>query len=116
MKKGWFVLFVLTAALMCVFTGIFIGRIMVAPPAADIPDETLAKVVDKSFQNGKININHAGVNELIQLPGIGEELAKRIIAYRTEHGPYTCAEDLLNVNGIGPVRLKQIQTHITIGG
>ena len=40
------------------------------------------------------------VEELDQLPGIGEVLAGRIVAYREENGPFTAVEELLEVSGI----------------
>ena len=44
----------------------------------------------------------------MRLPGIGEELANRIITAR----PYKTPQDLLKVSGIGPTTLKKIQPHI----
>ena len=35
-----------------------------------------------------VDLNTAEAEELATLPGIGEGLAKRIVAYRTEHGPF----------------------------
>lgn len=61
-----------------------------------------------------ININTATVQQLDLLPEIGPVLAQRIVDYRNEFGPYTCAEDLLNVNGIGQKTLAKILSLITV--
>ena len=50
----------------------------------------------------KIDINHANWAELALMPGIGEQLAKRIVEYREEHGPFRDLQDLRDVRGIGP--------------
>ena len=60
----------------------------------------------------KVNINKAGMDELISLPYIGEVKARAIIAYRDEHGPFKTPEDLLNVKGIGPKTLERIKDFI----
>ncbi|QGJ68897.1 Competence protein ComEA [Planctomycetales bacterium 10988] len=49
----------------------------------------------------RVDLNRAGWPELTQLPDIGEILAKRIVAYREEHGPFVKIADLQKVNGIG---------------
>ena len=61
----------------------------------------------------KVNINTATQEELETLPGIGEVLARRILAYREENGAFTAAEDLLAVEGIGEKRLDEIRECIT---
>ena len=63
-----------------------------------------------------VNINTAAAEELDVLPGIGPALAGRIIAYREEHGPFTAVEDLLEVSGIGPAKLAEIEGLITVEG
>lgn len=56
----------------------------------------------------KVNINTATAKELQLLPGIGETLAQRIIAYRTENGPFRSIRDLQKVEGIGERKLSEI--------
>ena len=59
-----------------------------------------------------VNINTAGVDELDSLPGIGPVLAQRIVDEREANGPYTGAEDLTRVEGIGQAIVESIQDHI----
>ncbi len=56
----------------------------------------------------RVDINEAPWPELAQLPDVGEMLAKRIVAYRTAHGPFRSHADLDRVNGIGPRTLETI--------
>jgi len=49
----------------------------------------------------QVNINTATAAELTQLKGIGTKYAERIVQYREEHGPFTSAEDMMKVPGIG---------------
>ena len=62
-----------------------------------------------------VDINAAGAAELVSLPGIGPALARRIIAYRGEHGPFGRIEELLDVRGIGPKMLDKIRPKIRVG-
>ena len=55
-----------------------------------------------------ININTATAIELEQLPGVGPSTAQAIIEYRTTSGVFSVVEDLLNVRGIGPAKLRNI--------
>ena len=62
-----------------------------------------------------VNINTATQNDLESLPGIGPVIAKRIIAYRQEYGPFTKIDDLQQVPGIGPATFDKLKDLITIG-
>jgi len=64
--------------------------------------------------DGRININLASRSELMDLPGIGNVLAGRIIDYRTLHGWFTSVEDIRKVSGIGAKRFEAIQHLITV--
>ena len=55
----------------------------------------------KSPGEPKINVNNASKGELMRLPGIGDELSDKIIAYRSIYGGFTTMDDLQSVKGIG---------------
>ena len=61
-----------------------------------------------------VNVNTASAEELDVLPGIGPALADRIIAYREANGPFTAAEDLLAVSGIGEKVLDGLRDQIVL--
>ncbi len=60
-----------------------------------------------------IDINSAGIQELKKVNGIGDELASRIVRYREEHGPFQSVEEIVNVKGIGKVKLDEIRYYLT---
>ena len=60
-----------------------------------------------------ININTAGKDELMTLPGIGEVTANAIITYR-EDNSFTSIEDIKNVSGIGDAKFSNIKDYITV--
>lgn len=75
------------------------------PPAAAQADQ--AQLVD---------VNTAGLDELMTLPGIGQARAQAILDDRAANGPYRYPENLIRVKGIGEGILGQILDQITAGG
>lgn len=61
------------------------------------------------------DVNSAPASELSLLPGIGYELANRIVEYRETIGPYQSLDDLKHVRGIGPKTLTQIESMVVFG-
>ena len=59
-----------------------------------------------------VNINQAGWPEFVELPDVGETLARRIVESRAAAGPYLDHNDLLRVNGIGPRTLERIKPYL----
>jgi len=63
---------------------------------------------------GPININKASVNELMQLPHIGEKRAIAIIGYRKTHGDFKTTSELMRVPSIGPKILRDIEDLVAV--
>ena len=61
-----------------------------------------------------INVNSATATELEALPGVGEVIAQAIVDYRTENGPFTSVDQLLDVSGIGDATLEDIRELVTV--
>lgn len=62
------------------------------------------------------NINEATAEDLALIPGIGEKSAGWIIEYRESHGPFSCADDLTEVKGIGSYKAGLIEGYVVFGG
>jgi competence protein ComEA len=60
----------------------------------------------------EVDVNTADLPELMQLPGIGEKMADRIIESRKTVGPFASHDDLRRVRGIGPKTLEQIRPYL----
>lgn len=127
MKKGQIILISIWAMLICILFGVFIGRNFpgkyiqleqdkASPAAQTISAEILPVEETVSSNDGKIDLNTATLTQLMDLPGIGEVLAGRILDYRNTEGPFTSIEDLINVEGIGVKKLEQITPFVRIGG
>jgi competence protein ComEA len=62
----------------------------------------------------RIDLNTASIEELQTLPGIGEVKAEQIIQYRDRVGGYKTIDEIKNVPGIGDEIFKRIQDFITV--
>jgi competence protein ComEA len=60
----------------------------------------------------EVDINAADWPELLQLPEIGETLAKRIVDSRRTDGPFVDHRDLMRVRGIGPRTFNTIRPYL----
>jgi comEA protein len=63
-----------------------------------------------------LDINRASSADFEKLPGLGPELARRIVTYRRKHGPFRRVEDLLAVRGIGEKKWRAIRPYLTVAG
>ena len=57
---------------------------------------------------------NATAEELDTLPGIGESLARRIIAYREANGPFGSIEEIMEVSGIGEAKFAELEDRVTV--
>lgn len=61
-----------------------------------------------------VNLNTAQKSELVELPGIGEVLADRILRFREENGGFICTEQLMDVEGIGEKKYEEVKALIYV--
>ena len=109
---GQGVLLGLTGLFLCLLLGLFLHDRAAAPAAVET--ELTAPMEDVRPDPSPLNVNTASREELTALPGIGEELAGRVAAYREEHGPFEAVEDLMNVPGIGQGKLAALEGLVTV--
>jgi competence protein ComEA len=80
------------------------------PPEAAAPAPAGAPV----SQDGMVNINTAGVDELVTLPGVGRRAAERLVAYREARGPLASLGALKAVEGFNTDRIARLQGRATV--
>ena len=107
-----------TELILLGLTAVFLGGLL----TASYRDRTTAEVAvsaehalpPEEVEVTLVDLNTAGIEDLATLPGIGEGLAKRIVDYRTEHGPFEGPEGLMEVSGIGEKKLEELRDYITV--
>lgn len=128
MKNKVSVLLAVVTALFVGFTlGLFVGRntgsgtvtLAVSPQMQTAPTTAAtaaAETVPEETVSFPVNINTADADTLTSLPGIGQVLAERIVAYRRQNGPFRAVEEIMKVEGIGEKKAEAILDLITVGG
>ena len=69
---------------------------------------------DTTYSDGKVNINTAGLEELMTLKGVGESRARAIIEYREQQGSFETPEDIMNISGIKEGVFSKIKDQIAV--
>ena len=69
--------------------------------------------VQQDYSDGKIRLNSATLEELEELPGVGEVTAQRIVEYRNLHG-FNKIEDIMNVKGIGQAKFNKMRPYLDL--
>ncbi|MCD8365749.1 MAG: helix-hairpin-helix domain-containing protein [Clostridiales bacterium] len=96
------------------------GEMIYVPTVDESAGETTAAngsasaAGSEDADSSKVNINTATAAELTTLNGIGDAKAAAIVAYREEHGAFTSAEEIMQVDGIAEATYNKIKDDITV--
>jgi competence protein ComEA len=84
-------------------------------PTRDPNAPAAAEATQPVAASDPLNINTATADELDELPGIGEVIANRIVAYRESHGAFATVDDLAEVSGISERMVDDLRPLVTTG-
>ena len=118
------ILLTVTAVFICLLLGLMLygkatgaqGHYTVTAEKSAASSSEPAASASSAIDAAPININTATAEALASLPGIGDTLAKRIVDYRAEHGPFSAKEEIQKVSGIGEKTFEEIADRITVEG
>lgn len=113
-KTQW-VLLALTGLFLCALLTLYVQDLA---RMTEQPVETDLAVAQEEFMPdvSPLDLNTATAEELDTLPGIGEELARRIVEYREENGPFGSVEEIMAVSGIGEKKFADLEGRIIVNG
>ena len=94
--------------------GVEIIRPTPAASTAAMPDPSAGEASPTGAAPLSVNLNTASVQELMALPGIGETLAGRIVAYREESGSFLRTDQIMAVSGIGPGTYEKLRRYVRV--
>ena len=61
----------------------------------------------------QISLNSATETELTQLPGVGAATARKIVAFRNQHG-FRSVEDIMKIPGISPAKFAKMKAYLVL--
>lgn len=88
-------------------------QVLVGAPPVAVPGQVGTPVVPGATAP-LVNLNTADLATLDSLPGVGPVTAQAIVSWREEHGGFTAVQELLEVDGIGPVTLEELAPLVTL--
>ena len=88
---------------------------VVSPSAVSLlSDRQATPAAPKRSHRGPLNLNRATEQDFDALPGIGPQLAERIMEYRQSVGAFHSLEELRAVKGIGEKKFERIRSLVTV--
>ena len=112
--KSEIILLGLTAVFLCALAGLSLRDRQDRVPGVVIETEAEFPREEIAPDFPPVDLNTATAEELDTLPGIGESLARRIIAYREANGPFGSIEEIMEVSGIGEAKFAELEDRVTV--
>ena len=112
--KSEIILLGLTAAFLCTLAVLSAQDRQERIPGAVIETEVEVPREEIAPDFPPVDLNTATAEELDTLPGIGESLARRIIAYREANGHFGSIEEIMEVSGIGEAKFAELKDRVTV--
>ena len=112
--KSEIILLGLTAAFLCTLAVLSAQDRQERIPGTVIETEVEVPREEIAPDFPPVDLNTATAEELDTLPGIGESLARRIIAYREANGPFGSIEEIMEVSGIGEAKFAELEDRVTV--
>ena len=112
--KSEIILLGLTAVFLCALAGLSLRDRQDRVPGVVIETEAEVPREEMAPDFAPVDLNTATAEELDTLPGIGESLARRIIAYREANGPFGSIEEIMEVSGIGEAKFAELEDRVTV--
>lgn len=110
------VLLVCLLLCICVYIGVFIGRTssnnVYTVSQSDLNETDTVNKTRDSFQ--KIDLNTATVQQLTDIPGVGQRIASAIIEYRDDYGKYYDVKELLDVGCVSEELYDTMILYVTV--
>lgn len=78
--------------------------------------ESLEAIVESSVNHVGVDLNTASVPLLRHVSGLNQLVARELVEYRKQHGPFKSRDQLLQVPGVGPTRYVQAAGFLKILG
>lgn len=104
--------------LLCisVYIGVFIGRITSGNLYnASQSNSNETDSFNKSHERfKKIDLNTATVEQLSDIPGVGQRIASKIIEYRNDYGKYYNVKELLDIGCISEELYDTMILYVTV--
>jgi competence protein ComEA len=83
-----------------------------------LPDSVFRQILPyimlSSGPVNKLSVNNASETDLKNHPYIGWKMAKIIVAYRNQHGPFQSVDDLLKIYAIKKDWLEKVKPHLQV--
>ena len=84
------------------------------PEPEEVEEEAVRPAVEPADAPDLVDLNTATVDDLRQLPGIGQALAARIVNYRVEVQPFQEPAELTAVPGVSDGVYERIAASLTV--